>query len=359
MSLKEKIERLEAEIAEAKARTAEEVEQFRIAMLGRNGVVTNLFEEFRQVASEEKKEFGQRMNRLKQAAQTRLDELKASITSNGPKTERQQDLTRPALTEPAGSLHPITIIRERIIDVFARIGFTVSQGPEVENDYHNFTALNFPPDHPARDMQDTFFVADGAVLHGGDHGLSMLNNELALRTHTSSVQVRVMETSKPPIRTISPGRVYRNEAISARAHCMFHQVEGLYVDKGVSFAELKGTLDYFAKTMFGADVMIRMRPSYFPFTEPSAEVDMSCTICGGKGCNVCKHSGWVEIMGCGMVDPAVLSNCGIDPEIYTGFAFGMGVERIAQLTYRVPDLRLYWENDVRFLDQFADGAFRS
>lgn len=350
MSLKEKIERLEAEIAEAKARTAEEVEQFRIAMLGRNGVVTNLFEEFRQVAGEEKREFGQRMNRLKQAAQTRLDELKASITGNGPKAERQQDLTRPALTEPVGSLHPITIVRERIIDVFARIGFTVSQGPEVEDDHHNFTALNFPPDHPARDMQDTFFVHDPV---SGD------KKDLALRTHTSSVQVRVMESSKPPIRTISPGRVYRNEAISARAHCMFHQVEGLYVDKGVSFAELKGTLDYFVKSMFGADVVIRMRPSYFPFTEPSAEVDMSCTICGGKGCNVCKHSGWVEIMGCGMVDPAVLTNCGIDPEVYSGFAFGMGVERIAQLTYRVPDLRLYWENDVRFLDEFSDGAFRS
>ncbi len=344
MSLREKIESLEAEVAAAMARTTEEVERFRVATLGRNGSVTTLFEEFKQVASEEKREFGQRMNKLKQSAQTRWEELKASLDKGEAETTLSGDPTRPALTEGVGSLHPITIIRQRITDVFARIGYTVSQGPEVEDDHHNFSALNFAPDHPARDMQDTFFVDLGA--------------HMALRTHTSSVQVRVMENSKPPIRTISPGRVYRNEAISARAHCMFHQVEGLYVDKGVSFAELKGTLDYFAKSLFGPDVSIRMRPSYFPFTEPSAEVDMSCTICMGKGCNVCKHSGWVEIMGCGMVDPAVLTNCGIDPEVYSGFAFGMGVERVAQLIYRVPDLRLYWENDVRFLEQFSDGAFR-
>jgi phenylalanyl-tRNA synthetase alpha chain len=223
----------------------------------------------------------------------------------------------------------------------------------VEDDHHNFSALNFPPDHPARDMQDTFFV------RSNNDERTTNNEQLALRTHTSSVQVRVMESGKPPFRTISPGRVYRNEAISARAHCMFHQVEALYVDKNVSFAELKGTLDYFTKSLFGPEVSIRMRPSYFPFTEPSAEVDMSCTICGGPGCNVCKHSGWVEIMGCGMVDPAVLSNCGIDPDVYSGFALGMGVERIAQLLYRVPDLRLYWENDVRFLDQFTAGTFRN
>ncbi|MCB0794054.1 MAG: phenylalanine--tRNA ligase subunit alpha, partial [Flavobacteriales bacterium] len=240
---------------------------------------------------------------------------------------------------------PISLVRDRIVDVFARMGYSVSHGPEVEDDHHNFGALNFPPDHPARDMQDTFFVDDA----GGN----------SLRTHTSSVQVRVMESSTPPIRTVSPGRVYRNEAISARAHCMFHQVEGLYVDRGVSFAELKGTLDLFAKSLFGPEVAIRLRPSYFPFTEPSAEVDLSCTICHGEGCAVCKHSGWVEIMGCGMVDPAVLSNCGIDPQEFSGFAFGMGVERIAQLLYRVPDLRLYWENDLRFLAQFRDGAFRS
>jgi phenylalanyl-tRNA synthetase alpha chain len=285
------------------------------------------------------------MNRLKSAAQAKIEELKtATATIASPDGSSSVDLTAPALTGYIGGLHPITITRQRIVDVFARIGFTVSTGPEVEDDHHNFSALNFPPDHPARDMQDTFFVDAG--------------KDLALRTHTSSVQVRVMESTKPPIRTVSPGRVYRNEAISARAHCMFHQVEGLYVDKGVSFAELKGTLDHFAKAMFGEDVRIRMRPSYFPFTEPSAEVDMSCTICGGSGCAVCKHSGWVEIMGCGMVDPAVLGNCGIDPEVYSGFAFGMGVERIAQLTYRVPDLRLYWENDVRFLEQFDGETFR-
>ncbi len=344
MSLKEKIEAIEAEVAAAIARSAEEAERFRVATLGRNGSVTALFEEFKQVASEEKREFGQRMNRLKQAAQTRWEELKAAVETGPTQQDRAIDATRPALTGPVGSQHPISIVRQRIVDVFARIGYTVSQGPEIEDDHHNFSALNFAPDHPARDMQDTFFVD--------------LGNDMALRTHTSSVQVRVMENSKPPIRTISPGRVYRNEAISARAHCMFHQVEGLYVDKGVSFAELKGTLDYFAKSIFGPEVTIRMRPSYFPFTEPSAEVHMSCTICMGKGCNVCKHSGWVEIMGCGMVDPAVLKNCGIDPEVYSGFAFGMGVERIAQLIYRVPDLRLYWENDVRFLEQFSDGAFR-
>ena len=344
MSLLERVSALEAEMAKAKARTAEEVEQFRVAMLGRNGAVTELFDAFKQVASEEKRLLGQRLNQLKQAAQARIDELKSGVQESGPASGPAIDLSAPALTEPIGSQHPISLVRQRIVDIFGRIGYTASQGPEVEDDHHNFGALNFPPDHPARDMQDTFFVDGG---------------ELALRTHTSSVQVRVMESGKPPIRTISPGRVYRNEAISARAHCMFHKVEGLYVDKGVSFADLKGTLDYFTKSLFGKEVRIRMRPSYFPFTEPSAEVDMSCSICGGTGCNICKHSGWVEIMGCGMVDPAVLANCGIDPTEYSGFAFGMGVERIAQLIYRVPDLRMYWENDVRFLDQFTAGSFRS
>jgi phenylalanyl-tRNA synthetase alpha chain len=355
MSLIERVAALEAEMEKATARTAEEVEKFRVAMLGRNGAVTELFEAFKQVAGEEKRALGQRMNQLKQAAQARLDTLKSGVETSGPAKAHAIDLSAPALTEPLGSHHPISIVRQRIIDVFARIGFTVSQGPEVEDDHHNFGALNFAPDHPARDMQDTFFVLTpdpSPTERGGSR------DDLALRTHTSSVQVRVMESSKPPIRTISPGRVYRNEAISARAHCMFHQVEGLYVDKGVSFAELKGTLDYFTKSMFGPDVTIRMRPSYFPFTEPSAEVDMSCTICGGAGCNICKHSGWVEIMGCGMVDPAVLANCDIDPEVYSGFAFGMGVERITQLIYRVPDLRMYWENDVRFLDQFTAATFR-
>ncbi len=344
MNLIERIAALEKALEDARATTVDEVEKFRVAMLGRNGAVTELFEAFRTVSSEEKRALGQRMNLLKQAAQARLDALRDIVTTDGPGSVRTViDLSAPARLDPLGTQHPISIVMDRIVGVFTRIGYTVSQGPEVEDDHHNFGALNFPPDHPARDMQDTFFV------EGKDR---------ALRTHTSSVQVRVMENSKPPIRTVSPGRVYRNEAISARAHCMFHQVEGLYVDKGVSFADLKGTLDHFTKSLFGPDVTIRMRPSYFPFTEPSAEVDMSCSICGGAGCNICKHSGWVEIMGCGMVDPAVLSNCGIDPEVYSGFAFGMGVERIAQLIYRVPDLRMYWENDVRFLDLFTTAPMR-
>lgn len=357
MNLLERITELEAQVASAHASNADEAEQVRVALLGRNGSITELFEAFKQVPSEEKRAYGQRMNQLKQAAQARVDELKASAESGGAKSDGPTlDGSMPGSTAHTGSLHPITIVRQRIVEIFARIGYTVSQGPEVEDDHHNFSALNFPPDHPARDMQDTFFVrsnngATGPVSPSGVEGQ-------ALRTHTSSVQVRVMESGKPPFRTISPGRVYRNEAISARAHCMFHQVEALYVDKNVSFAELKGTLDYFTKSLFGPEVSIRLRPSYFPFTEPSAEVDMSCTICGGPGCNVCKHSGWVEIMGCGMVDPAVLTNCGIDSEVYSGFALGMGVERIAQLLYRVPDLRLYWENDVRFLDQFTAGTFR-
>ncbi len=346
MNIEERIAALEAEVAAAVATNADEVERFRVATLGRNGSVTELFEVFKGLPGEEKRAFGQRLNALKESARLKWEELKAATGAPTAKNDKApDDPTRPASTETVGGLHPIRIVRDRIVDVFSAIGFNVSSGPEVEDDHHNFSALNFAPDHPARDMQDTFFVA--------------LGDDMALRTHTSSVQVRVMENSKPPIRTVSPGRVYRNEAISARAHCMFHQVEGLYVDKGVSFAELKGTLDHFVKAMFGPEITIRMRPSYFPFTEPSAEVDMSCTVCGGAGCNLCKHSGWVEIMGCGMVDPAVLSNCGIDPEEYSGFAFGMGVERIAQLIYRVPDLRLYWENDVRFLEQFNDGAFRA
>jgi phenylalanyl-tRNA synthetase alpha chain len=353
MSLLERITALEAEVAAATAGNADEAEHFRVAMLGRNGTITALFDEFKQVAPEEKRALGQRMNQLKQAAQAKVDELKQASAQGPASSGPAVDASAPAFTGHSGSLHPITIVRQRIVEVFARIGYTVSQGPEVEDDHHNFSALNFPPDHPARDMQDTFFV------RSNNEQRATGNEQLALRTHTSSVQVRVMESGKPPFRTISPGRVYRNEAISARAHCMFHQVEALYVDEGVSFAELKGTLDYFTKSLFGPEVSIRLRPSYFPFTEPSAEVDMSCTICGGPGCNVCKHSGWVEIMGCGMVDPAVLANCGIDAQRYSGFALGMGVERIAQLLYRVPDLRLYWENDVRFLDQFTAGTFRS
>ncbi|MCC6839011.1 MAG: phenylalanine--tRNA ligase subunit alpha [Flavobacteriales bacterium] len=351
MNLNERVLAVEAEIAAASAVGADAAESFRVTMLGRNGKVTVLLDELKQVPPEEKRIWGQRLNQLKHAARLRWEELKATVEALPPVPTGTVDLTRPALREPVGSLHPISLVRQRITGIFSRLGYTVSQGPEVEDDHHNFGALNFPPDHPARDMQDTFFV-QGIEGPGAGDGW-------ALRTHTSSVQVRVMEQGKPPIRTISPGRVYRNEAISARAHCMFHQVEGLYVDKDVSFAELKGTLDHFVKTLFGPGSAIRLRPSYFPFTEPSAEVDMSCTLCNGEGCTVCKHSGWVEIMGCGMVDPAVLGNCGIDPAVYSGFAFGMGVERIAQLIYRVPDLRLYWENDVRFLEQFADGAFRS
>jgi phenylalanyl-tRNA synthetase alpha chain len=352
MKLTDRIEAAEALIRNATAQGPEAVEAFRVDLLGRNGVVTALLDELKQVPPEEKRLWGQRLNQLKQAAKQRLEELKAGNTGTPDGPRPVGDPTRPARTVPVGSLHPISIARQRIVDVFTRLGYTVSQGPEVEDERHNFGALNFPPDHPARDMQDTFFVHEPGTLADAASG----NRGLALRTHTSSVQVRVMESGKPPFRTISPGRVYRNEAISARAHCMFHQVEGLYVDHGVGFAELKGTLDLFTKSLFGPDVKIRMRPSYFPFTEPSAEVDMSCTLCAGKGCTVCKHSGWVEIMGCGMVDPAVLETCGIDPEIWSGFAFGMGVERIAQLLWRVPDLRLYWENDVRFLEQFPEGA---
>jgi len=298
-----------------------------------------LFAEFKNVAAEDKKEYGALLNQLKNEAQAKVDELKKSLQSKEKAAKFEDiDLSRPASYRSIGTRHPISITKSQIIEIFSRIGFDVSEGPEIEDDWHNFTALNFPPEHPARDMQDTFFVEK--------------DPDLALRTHTSSVQVRVMENNKPPIRTISPGRVYRNEAISARAHCFFHQVEGLYIDKNVSFADLKQTLLYFAREVFGEETKIRLRPSYFPFTEPSAEMDVSCSICSGKGCNVCKYTGYLEILGCGMVDPNVLENCGIDSEEYTGFAFGMGVERIAQLKYNINDLRLYSENDKAFLDQF-------
>ena len=288
-----------------------------------------------------KKEFGRQLNILKNNALSKVEELKSSSVETPSAPKSNIDFTIPGQPNDIGSRHPITIIRDRIINIFSHLGFSISEGPEIEDDWHNFTALNFPEEHPARDMQDTFFI----------------NEDIALRTHTSSVQVRVMENNQPPIRTISPGRVYRNEAISARAHCFFHQVEGLYIDKGVSFADMKQTLMYFTKAMFGNETKIRLRPSYFPFTEPSAEVDVSCTICKGKGCNVCKYSGWLEIMGCGMVDPNVLENCKIDPDLYSGYAFGMGVERIAQLIYEVNDLRLYSENDLRFLKQFSSDSF--
>ncbi len=336
--MKERIAALEEKIKALKAESAEEAEQWRIKLLGKKGEVTALFEEFRSVPSEQKKLFGQALNKLRNAAKDKIHEM-GSSGSVKKKADKNYDATRPALIIPQGSRHPISIVRDRIEKIFSRIGYSVSYGPEIEDDHHNFSALNFPEEHPARDMQDTFFVEK--------------DPDMALRTHTSSVQVRVMENSKPPIRTISPGRVFRNEAISARAHCIFHQVEGLYIDKDVSFADLKQTLQFFAVEMFGKETKIRLRPSYFPFTEPSAEVDISCTICSGDGCNICKYTGWVEILGCGMVDPNVLENCKIDPVIYSGFAFGMGVERIAQLKFRVPDLRLYFENDIRFLRQFS------
>lgn len=340
MGLKEKIEELKAEMDQFKVGTAEELEAFRIKFLGSKNVIKGLYQELKEVPNEMKKEFGQRINALKNSGEQVFEKFKSELGGSGSKSGGSEvDLSRPAEEMALGSRHPLAVVRNEIIEIFNRIGFAVSEGPEIEDDWHNFSALNFPPEHPARDMQDTFFIQKG-------------DNEMALRTHTSSVQVRVMENSKPPIRTISPGRVYRNEAISARAHCFFHQVEGLYIDKDVSFADLKQTLQYFASEMFGEKAKIRLRPSYFPFTEPSAEVDVSCTLCNGKGCNVCKYTGWLEILGCGMVDPAVLESSGIDSETYSGFAFGMGIERIAQLKYRVGDLRLYSENDIRFLEQF-------
>jgi phenylalanyl-tRNA synthetase alpha chain len=315
----------------------DELEQFRLKYLSKKGEIAQLFADFKNVPAELKKEVGLEINWLKQNAQEKYDQLKESFEESSVSAEGT-DLTRPGEPLELGSRHPISLVRNEIISIFNRLGFTVAEGPEIEDDWHVFTALNFPPEHPARDMQDTFFIDK--------------ENEIVLRTHTSSVQVRVMENSQPPIRSIFPGRVFRNEAISARAHCIFHQVEGLYVAENVSFADLKQTLLYFAKEMFGEKTQIRLRPSYFPFTEPSAELDVSCSICGGKGCNVCKYTGWLEILGCGMVDPNVLERCGIDKEKYTGFAFGMGIERIAMLKYQVKDLRLYFENDIRFLQQF-------
>jgi phenylalanyl-tRNA synthetase alpha chain len=318
------------------------LEAFRIEFLGAKGELKNLYGELKNVPNEDKKEIGKLINDLRVFAEDKFAQFKESL-SNSEVSEDKLDFSRPGETFPVGSHHPISLVRAEILAIFNRLGFVVSEGPEIEDDWHNFSALNFPPEHPARDMQDTFFVEkDG-------------EREMALRTHTSSVQVRVMENQQPPIRTISPGRVYRNEAISARAHCFFHQVEGLYIDKNVSFADLKQTLLYFAKELFGEKAQIRMRPSYFPFTEPSAEVDVSCSICNSKGCNVCKYTGWLEILGCGMVDPNVLEASGIDSTIYSGFAFGMGIERITQLKYKVNDLRMYSENDVRFLRQFKAG----
>ncbi len=334
----QKIEELILEVENFKVGSREELESFRIKYLSKKSPLTDLFAAMKNIAPEERKNFGLKVNELKNKAEEKFRALAENFgevtKDNGP----QLDPTLPAEPIAIGSRHPVSIIRNHIIDIFNRIGYAVAEGPEIEDDWHNFTALNFPPEHPARDMQDTFFMDD-------EWGM-------ALRTHTSSVQVRVMQNSKPPIRIIAPGRVYRNEAISARAHCLFHQVEGLYIDENVSFADLKQTLMYFAQEMFGSETKIRLRPSYFPFTEPSAEMDVSCNICNGKGCNVCKYTGWLEIMGCGMVDPNVLENCGIDSKKYSGFAFGMGIERIAMLKYTISDLRLYFENDMRFLEQF-------
>ena len=319
---------------------AAEVEKFRVRFLGRKGVMTELFEQFKTLPNDQKKEMGIALNQLKTAALAKVEEFK-SFVEQSVELNDTHDLTMPADFSQRGSRHVLSVTMNEIAEIFARIGFTVEESVEIEDDWHLFSALNFPPDHPARDMQDTFFVQK-------EEG----KQDIALRTHTSSVQVRVMETHKPPIRIIAPGRVFRNEAISARAHCIFHQVEALYVDKKVTFADLKQTLLYFAKEMFGPDTQIRLRPSYFPFTEPSAEMDISCNICGGKGCNICKGTGWLEILGCGMVDPNVLESCGIDSHEYSGFALGMGVERMAMLKYQIRDLRLYFENDLRFLHQF-------
>ena len=332
------IDTLLADVNNFKAENKEQVEEFRLKFLSKKGELNKVFEAFRTVPKEEKQQFGQQINELKNTAQAKFEDLQQSIAGDDD-SRFLGDLTLPGAPIQLGSHHPLSIVRNEIIDIFSRIGFSVSEGPEIEDDWHVFSALNFPPEHPARDMQDTFFI-------------ERKTDEILLRTHTSSVQVRVMNDTKPPIRSLFPGRVFRNEAISARAHCIFHQVEGLYVDTNVSFADLKQTLLYFAKEMFGTDTQIRLRPSYFPFTEPSAEMDISCSICGGKGCPVCKGTGWLEILGCGMVDPNVLKNCNIDPNTYTGFAFGMGIERIAMLKYQVKDIRLFFKNDTRFIKQF-------
>ncbi len=337
----EKIDNLLKQLEDFKPQAAAEVEAMRIKVLGKKGELNALMDEFKSVAPELKRELGQRLNALKNTANERIAAARQAVESGSGSSSAAAvdcDMSRPGSAEQLGSRHPISLVRNRIVECFARLGYTVADGPEIEDDWHVFSALNFPPEHPARDMQDTFFIQQ--------------NPDILLRTHTSSIQVRVMEQQKPPIRVICPGRVFRNEAISYRAHCIFHQIEGLYIDEGVSFADMKQSILYFAKEIFGEGATIRMRPSYFPFTEPSAEVDVSCVLCGGKGCNVCKGSGWLEIMGCGMVDPNVLESNGIDSKKYSGFAFGMGVERIAMLLYGVRDLRLYFENDVRFLGQF-------
>ena len=334
----EKIEQLMQEVSALTAKNAQEAEALRIKYLSKKGEISQLMNDFRSVPAELKKEVGMKLNELKAFAQEKINSLKEAGESGATGTSAI-DLTRTPYPIALGSRHPLTIVKNEIVDIFSRLGFTLADGPEVEDDWHVYSSMNFADDHPARDMQDTFFVES--------------HPDIILRSHTSSVQARVMESTQPPIRVICPGRVYRNEAISARAHCFFHQVEGLYIDKNVSFTDLKQVLLLFAQEMFGADTKIRLRPSYFPFTEPSAEMDISCHLCGGWGCSFCKHTGWVEILGCGMVDPAVLDANGIDSSVYTGYAFGMGIERITNLKYQVKDLRMFSENDVRFLDEFV------
>lgn len=333
----DKIKDLLNEVQELKADSQEELEALRIKYLSKKGSISTLMNDFRDVAADQKKEVGKYLNELKVLAQNKINELKESFDSPGA-SDLEYDLTRTSYPISLGTRHPLSIVKKEICDIFARLGFSIAEGPEIEDDWHVFSSLNFADDHPARDMQDTYFIQH--------------HPDVVLRTHTSSVQTRVMERQQPPVRIICPGRVYRNEAISYRAHCFFHQVEALYIDKDVSFADLKQVLLYFAKELFGEDTKIRLRPSYFPFTEPSAEMDISCNICGGKGCPFCKHTGWVEILGCGMVDPNVLDNCGIDSNVYSGYALGMGIERITNLKYRIKDLRLFSENDKRFLRQF-------
>ena len=333
----ERIQKLLAEVNSWSANGTEEIDALRIKYLSKKGEISRLFNDFREVPNDQKRQVGQLLNELKEKAQDRINELKSGFESTND-TDADADYSRTVYPITLGTRHPLSIVKNEIVDIFARMGFTIAEGPEIEDDWHVFESLNFPPEHPARDMQDTFFIEK--------------TPDILLRTHTSSVQTRAMTDSQPPIRIICPGRVYRNEAISYRAHCFFHQVEALYVDKDVSFADLKQALNFFAREMFGEETQIRLRPSYFPFTEPSAEMDISCNICGGKGCGFCKHTGWVEILGCGMVDPNVLENCGIDSKVYSGFAIGMGIERITNLKYQVNDLRMFSENDVRFLEEF-------
>lgn len=339
--LQDKIAQYTKEVEQFTPASAADVESFRLKFLVSKGIIKELFEEFKTVSPEEKRTLGKVLNELKQLAEAKFQEAQSQFAHTAKVHKREEeDLTLPGEGFQLGSRHPLSLVRKEIVEIFKKLGFVVAEGPEIEDDWHNFSALNFPSEHPARDMQDTFFIK------------KQEGNDIALRTHTSSVQVRLMEAGKPPFRAIMPGRVYRNEAISARAHCFFHQVEGLYVDENVSFADLKQTLFHFVQELFGEGTKVRFRPSYFPFTEPSAEMDISCTICKGDGCNLCKGSGWVEILGCGMVDPNVLENCGIDSKKYSGFAFGMGIERITNLKYEIKDLRLFSENDVRFLSQF-------